>query len=297
MAVLDELRGACAGIAANARFVRVDRTALGRYAVPVPRMEIDPDAHYLAGDAEARAAFLLTLGAINFGSGWWPTIRKRPGLSGYFTMATALKERFRRDGPWRPAELAAIRAEELASVLGQDADHELMRLYARSLRDLGGRVGRGFLAVVEDARSAEGLVERLAAWPSFEDVSVYEGRRVPFCKRAQLAAADLALARVAPYGDLDRLTVFADNVVPHVLRVDGVLRYAPDLAGRIDRGELLEHGSPEEVEIRACAVHAVELLAAATGAGARELDYALWHRGHEARYRASPSHRSRCTAY
>ena len=62
--------------------------------------------------------------------------------------------------------------------------------------------------------------------------------------------------------------MFADNLVPHVLRLDGVLWFDPELVARIERGELIEHGSPEEVEIRACAVHAVELLVAATWTGA-----------------------------
>ena len=56
------------------------------------------------------AAYLLTLDAINFGSGWFPTLRKRPGCSGYFTVAWALADRFRERGPWSNAELAAIEA-------------------------------------------------------------------------------------------------------------------------------------------------------------------------------------------
>src|SRR5207302_415238 len=116
--------------------------------------------------------------------------------------------------------------------------------------------------------------------------------------RAQIAAADLQRAGVARFGDLDRLTMFADNLVPHVLRLDGILSFDPGLVARIDRGELIEHGSPEEVEIRACAVHAVELLVAqGSGRSAAELDQLLWLRGQEPRYKAAPRHRSRCTAY
>ena len=63
-------------------------------------------------------------------------------------------------------------------------------------------------------------------------------RDTGFYKRAQIVPADLALAGVAEFHDLDRLTIFADNLVPHVLRVDGVLRYDPELAARIDAGEL-----------------------------------------------------------
>ena len=52
-------------------------------------------------------------------------------------------------------------------------------------------------------------------------------RRGAFFKRAQIAAADLALAGIAPADDLGELTLFADNLVPHVLRVDGVLESTP----------------------------------------------------------------------
>jgi hypothetical protein len=103
---------------------------------------------------------------------------------------------------------------------------------------------------------------------------------------------------VGQFADLDRLTMFADNLVPHVLRLDGVLRFSDELVARIDRGELIAHGSPEEVEIRACALQAVELIVAA-GAGTRasDIDQQLWLRGQGERYKARPRHRARCTAY
>ena len=249
------------------------------------------------------AAFWLTLDAINFGSGWFPTLRKRPGSSGYGTVAAGLAARLETHGPWSAEELARISEDEIAAVLGQDPDHELMALFARSLNDLGRHLleehdGR-FEAVVDAAgESAEALVELLAAWDCFADASAYQDLELPFLKRAQIAAADLARAGVWRPRDLDRLTMFADNLVPHVLRLDGILRFDPALAERIEREELIEHGSAEEVEIRACAVHAVELLVAAGGAGcAAELDQTLWLRGQGGRYKASPRHRSRTTAY
>ena len=52
------------------------------------------------------------------------------------------------------------------------------------------------------------------------------------------------------------------------------------------------------LEIRACALHAVDLLVAAHGGTtAAEVDEALWNRGAGPRYKAVPRHRSRCTAY
>jgi hypothetical protein len=59
------------------------------------------------------------------------------------------------------------------------------------------------------------------------------------------------------------------------------------------------HGSPEEVELRACAVHTVELLATATEGrlSPAEIDYVLWTRGQQPTYKAIPRPRSRNTAY
>jgi Potential Queuosine, Q, salvage protein family len=305
--VLTQLRSACAEIAMRAQHVRVEpqRTAayIGTLPVDPPEAEPDPEAHLTEGTREELTAFWLTLDAINFGSGWFPTLRKRDGRSGYYTVATGVKDRFASDGPWTADELAHVDASEVAKTLGQDTDHELMALFARSLNDLGRRVagdhGGRFAAVVDDAESsAVALVDRLARWDSFADVSRYDGLRVPFLKRAQITAADLARAGTAAFHDLDRLTMFADNLVPHVLRLDGLLTYDDRLLDRIDRGELLDHGSREEIEIRACALHTVELLAEQrAGALAADIDALIWHRGQEARYKAVPRHRSRCTAY
>lgn len=303
----DRVRAACAWVAGQARSVRIEEAAIEDYAAGLaaaPEPPADPATALLDGNREARAAFAICLNAINFGSGWWPTIRKRPGHSGFFTIAAGLTERFRDEGPWSAAELARLSPADIAAVLGQDPGHPLMSDFAISLRDVGAHVladhDARFEAVVDAAAgSAVALADLLAGWDAFADVSTYRERPVPFFKRAQLAAADVDRAGVASFSDLDRLTAFADNLVPHVLRVDGVLRLDPALAAAIEAGELLLHGSPEEVELRACAVHAVELLAAATGdrLSPPEIDSALWNRGREPRYKAVPRPRSRNTAY
>jgi hypothetical protein len=304
---MQALRDACAAVAHRARHVEVVEAAIPDCAADLqelaPSAVSDPGAHLSTATREQLAAFWITLDAINFGSGWFPTLRKRDGRSGYFTIATGVRERFERAGPWSAAELCAISAAEIASVLGQDPDHELMELFASSLRDLGARVtaesGGCFAAVVDAAgKSAIELARLVGAWPCYADSSRYEELTVPFLKRAQLLAADLARAGVDEFRDLDRLTMFADNLVPHVLRIDGVLRFEPSLVARIEREELIQHGSAEEVEIRACALHAVELLVAAGRGGcAADVDQLLWNLGQQPRYKAQPRHRSRCTAY
>jgi len=56
-------------------------------------------------------------------------------------------------------------------------------------------------------------------------------------------------------------------------------------------------GSLEEVEIRACGLHAVELLAARTGRAPATIDHQLWQRGQDPAIKAVPRHRCRCSWY
>ena len=319
MSFCDAIREAAAEVARRARAVRIDEAALAALAdglarerPPTPDYDL---AHHHRGTPASTLAFNVTLDTINFGSGWWPVVRKRPGLSGYFTVSTSLKERFDAKGPWGAAELQALRAGDLAELLGQDLAvaelAELLGLFAEALRDLGAwlekRFEGRFEGLVEAAGgSAERMAELLAEMPFYRDVHRYDGLVVPLYKRAQIVPADLALAfGGAGHGrfhDLDRLTIFPDNLVPHVLRRRGVLRYDEALAGRIAREELLPVGSAEEIEIRACAVHAVERLVAEVGArgartSARELDQLLWIQGQDPAVKAHPRHRTRTVYY
>jgi Potential Queuosine, Q, salvage protein family len=304
--VLDEIRAAAERIASTARFVHLERAAIPGYATGLPLAQarapqLDPATHY-SGEPDATLLFVVVLDAINFGSGYFPWLKKRPGLSGYFTVATSLKEHFEQRGVPSADALRKLKAEDCAHIFGQTLEGpagELMRLFAEALNDLGNLVDScyqgSFRRLVEASEgSAERLVEGLVEMQFYRDV--------PFYKRAQLTAADLATAGVVQFRDLDRLTIFADNLVPHVLRLDGVLVYDPGLVARIEREELIPSGSDEEVEIRACALQAVELLAAAlrergTPLTPMQLDYLLWNRGQGPLYKAVPRHRTRCVFY
>jgi len=302
MALTDDVRAACARLAAGAQHVRIDHERLARYdagaddgAVHDPGL--DPVRHYLEGTPADVAMYTLALDTINFGSGWFPTLSKRldPAsgrtVSGYFTVAWNLADRFRAQGAWSTQQLRAMRTDELAAALGQRADHELMALYSQALRELGRFLGdRAPLDLVAQAGgSAEALAAMLASGMAlYDDTGFY--------KRAQIVPNDLQLAGVATFADLDRLTIFADNLVPHVLRCDGVLVYDPWLAAHIDAEHLLPTGRAER-EIRACALHACELLAARLGVPARVLDMWLWNRGQAPELKARPRHRTRTVYY
>ena len=317
MALLEAVRTNCAALAAQARFVQIDRGAADAFTPPAHGVApaLDPESHYLEGEPADVADYLLALDAINFGSGWFPTLRKRERhgrpLSGYFTVAWGLAEHVRAQGPPRADWLRSVDTRAIAAILGQRPDHELMSLYAQALRALGrfldGPPARRALDVVaECGGSAERLAEALAGRQTAGrragarerlmrgGMALFDDRG--FYKRAQIVASDLALAGVAEFADLDRLTIFADNLVPHVLRCEGVLVYEESLAARIDAGEILPLGGPER-EIRACALHACELISQRTGVPPRVLDGWLWNRGQAPEYKSRPRHRCRTVFY
>jgi len=317
--LFSEIRPACRTVAERAVFVHLNRRRIVSYAEEIASAsglfpELDPRSHYL-GHGEETAAFILTLDAINFGSGYFPHLRKRPGMSGYRTVATCLTEYFAANGPPTANELAALTPADCARIFEQDLSNqvaaELMQLFARALNDLGKYLAEKFhgsvMSLIKAAgASVEQLVGLLIHMPFFNDVQMSNGMKVPFYKRAQLTAADLTIAgwneSWGRFNDLERLTIYADNLVPHVLRVDGVLQYEESLASRIDAGELIPRDSIEEIEIRACAVHAVELLAETLrrmelGTNDMKLDYLLWNRGQGARYKSVRRHRTRTVSY
>lgn len=317
---LERVREACEKVSERAIHVRVNLPRISEYAHSLPleqikTPELDADTHYLDGGVDT-VAFLITLDAINFGSGYFPHLQKKPNKSGYFTVASHLTEYYRKHGPLSARQLAKLTAQDCSEIFAQDPGNEpvaeLMQLFASALNDLGKYLLEhfegSFTRLVESAeRSAAKLAGRLSDMPFFNDVSSYDELTVPFFKRAQITAADLAIAfcgeGFGQFDDLHRLTIFADNLVPHVLRVDGILLYTEELAARIDSAQLIPAGSKEEVELRACAVHAVELMARTLindgcEISPMKLDYLLWNRGQQPYYKKiRPRHRTRTVYY
>ncbi len=278
MAFCEDIRIACRAVVAGSRFVRIDDAALAEIAPGEPP-RLDPESHFVEGAPEAVATYVLALDAINFGSGWFSELG--PGF-GYETVAAGLAAQFRAG----PVELA--RASGVGAWFGIAEEHPLAVQFTDALRELGALLAEAPALELVAGHSAEQLAARLVeALPTWRD---------PLAKRAQLVGSDLVLAGVASFTDLGALTLFADNLVPHVLWRDGALVLEAELAGRLERGELLEPGR-EELELRAACVVAGERLARRLEVSERDLDGMLWQRGQAARYAEPPAFRCRTTAY
>lgn len=294
-------------VADKAQHVRIAHEKIPAYAELILSRyslvsQMDPAMHYASPDTEMAARYVLALDSVNFGSGYFYLY---PGLE-YAALAGGLKQTFEQDVMSSPTQWQNVTPAFFANMLNIPATCDLARFYAEHLQAMGeiilakyqGRV----LHLIEEAQgSAAKLADIAASWLHFRDEAQYLDRTIPIYKRAQILAADMNLA-LGGLTDMDQLTIFADNMVPHVLRCDGVLSYDDTLATKIAAGTLIEAGSTEETELRACAIHAVERMRdAAQAAGhivtAVNFDHLLWTRGYEPDLYKLPSHRTLTTAY
>ena len=263
-------------------------------------------------DPEATSRFVLLLDALNFS--FWGTPRWRVSfegapLNGYWALAASLRQAIERGVPL--TDPTFLTREACAAELLRGVDDVVIPLLAERQAALR-EVGRGlleacagrFLACLHEAEwSAPVIVQRVAAaFPSFRDVTRYDGKPVPFYKRAQILVSDLSGALGGRrLRDLDVLTMFADYKVPQVLRQLGVLRYSDELTAALRRSELIVYGDRREVEIRAASVQAVEQIAALLAGRGRilapyEIDWRLWTLGQELEM-TLPYHRTRSVFY
>lgn len=304
----------------RARYVHLDPSGIARVTAELDATAADgPTWHHplhWRGDREQTANYVLVLDALNFC--FWPEPRWRVRYcdqlyDGYWALAAALRRAIDDGVPlWDAAFLADMTDAQLAEILAGENGVPLLTERAAHLREVG-RVlrdrfdGRFSTMVAGAGRSAAALVRAVvSSFRSFDDVATYDGHPVRFYKRAQLLASDLAGAfdghDLGAFDDLHQLTAFADYKLPQVLRFYGALRYAPELAVRVDRKEEIPAGSPEEVEIRAATVWAVEEIARQLRAAGRPLspwqvDWALWNLGQRLPPDAPPYHRTRTTFY
>lgn len=319
----------------NARMVHIDMPAIRLAAEVLADEKAEPppwnyEYHFFDGTART-VNYLFLLDALNF-SFWgrprWTIDYEDKRLDGYWALAAALKR-----GAEDPAtslldagHLAQISPGELAQVLHGRGEIPLFEQRWRNARELGtilrdhwdGQATRLIEATGGDAAQlAQKVAENLS---SFNDITLYEGREVRFFKRAQIVVADIwgsfggresikkdpetetLAGEVARIRNIDQLTAFADYKLPQILRAWKVLHYAAPLAKRIDREVELRPGSPEEVEIRAATLWAVEFLRQELAARGRPLwsiqvDWILWEASQKRHPGMKPYHRVRTFYY
>ncbi len=283
-----------------------------------PDTQLWDKKYHFHDDTERTVNWILLLDALNFcfwaekGQQRWTIDYEGESLNGYWAEAAALTRAVAEGIPlWDAAYLSHIDQDKIAYILRGSNTIPLLEQRVNNAREVGRvlleRYDGQFTNAIEQAGGSATRLSLLLAheFPSFHDVATFRNSPVQFFKRAQICAADLAMAfagqRWGAFHDLQQLTIFADYKLPQVLRHYHILEYEPSLAERVDNREILAAGSEEEVEIRAGTVWAGELLRQALAwrgqqVNASEIDQRLWLSGQQTT-EMRPYHRTRTIYY
>jgi hypothetical protein len=305
-------------VADKSRLVRINEEAVVAFSERLSSQEVQIPSwdreHHFRGSDEETLAYLLVLDTLNFcfwpppGRGTWEICREGRSYSGYYALSVSLKKALESGIPITDARfLASLTLGQMKEILSGRGVLQLMEKRLENLQELGqvllGNYGGKASQLVAGARCSAVALARLVAtsFSSFRDEAVYLGEKVFFYKRSQLLAADIHGAFGGKgwggFGDMGKLTAFADYKLPQVLRHMGVLDYAAPLAEKIDGLIYLDPGSQEEVEIRANTIWAVEMIRQELERLGRklrafEIDWILWSLGQDEAFKKKPYHRT-----
>jgi hypothetical protein len=113
--------------------------------------------------------------------------------------------------------------------------------------------------------NGKGMVDRMVTeFARFDDVSEYDGHTIKLYKLPQLGLwlvySSLRKSGQFRIEDLEKMTAFADYIVPVALRLMGITSYSPELERAINTHQMIPRDSRQEIEIRAHCVYATALL-------------------------------------
>jgi hypothetical protein len=113
--------------------------------------------------------------------------------------------------------------------------------------------------------NGNGLIDRLVIeFPRFNDVSMLDGHEIKFYKLAQLGIwmlySTLQSSGKFRLDDPQKMTAFADYIVPVALRLLGITSYSKELEHANNTYQLIPRDSRWEIEIRAHCIYSTALL-------------------------------------
>src|SRR6478672_6800600 len=142
--ILNKVRESAKWVMAQAQQVHFNAAQLQNFAASLNPVEIRAryyyaeDFHYDSNDGRNLLDYIITLDALNFGSGFSPQWKAfRQGKSTYKNVAASLKT-YAEEGHQLNASFAAnVKPSELATLFGVAPDFALMTMFANSLNQLG----------------------------------------------------------------------------------------------------------------------------------------------------------------
>jgi len=220
--------------------------------------------------------FLLVYSTIGFcywGNPPWSIEYNRKKYLGSFAMIAAIMNAHKNGIKiLDPKYRSQINKEEFAKILNIREGNKIYLFNERLkfLNESGKIILEKYNGKVSNlVKSAGGDVIKLLEvltknFSSYNDSYKYDGKEVHFNKKAQLFISDIFQTfegeGIGHFHNIQEVTGLADYRIPQVLRKLGILVYSKELAEKIDKGILISRGSQEEIEVRASAIWAIQLI-------------------------------------
>lgn len=306
----------------KSEFVKINEDAIKKVAQRLKEEkwqlpQWDKNYHFFDNSARTLAYFFI-LDSINFS--FWSKKKDQKyrirhqgkNINGYNSLALSLKMAFSRHHPIEKNEyLIKITKSELLKLLNGKGKLALLEkrlhiLHQNALiikKHFNGEIKNVFDKAHNDAIALLDIL--IKYFPSFRDEALYKRKNILFYKRAQILINDLYAAfggkGLGAFTNMDTLTAFADYKIPQILRHWDIFSYTPSLAKKIDAKIELKKNSPEELEIRANTIWAVEYLkeelkVLGIDLQSREIDWLLWKKASSEKG-MKPYHRVRTVFY
>ncbi|MBI5003648.1 hypothetical protein HZC00_00965 [Candidatus Kaiserbacteria bacterium] len=305
----------------NSDFVKINHERLAEFANGFDHGKAE---HWLSAapfnfshfSDDNKLHFVIIFNALSFcywGESKWTVEYKDKKHDGAWGMILALGRGIEEGTELLDFEYCSkISKEEFANILRANIEIPLLEERWKILREIGTNMAAKYAGKAKNLiADANGDAQKLAElsvqnFPSFSDTSLYKEREIYFYKRAQLLVADIyQIFDAQGFGALknvDKLTACADYKLPQILRKLGILEYTTTLAEKIDTKTEIAHNSPEEVEIRANTILAVEFIKEEVKKRSPqilsfEVNDHLWLATQEKFDGDKPYHRTRTTSY
>ncbi|MCX6809239.1 MAG: queuosine salvage family protein [Candidatus Berkelbacteria bacterium] len=223
---------------------------------------------------EQKLHFLFVFDALSFsywGEPKWTVEHKSKKHDGAWGMILALGRGIEEGVPLTNFEYCAnIGKNGFAHILRGNIEIPLFEKRYKIIKEIGTVMkekfnGKASNLIEEASGNGQTLLNLIVKnFPSFRDVTKYKAKNIYFYKRAQLLVADIyqifAEKGFGALKNMDQITACADYKLPQILRKLGILEYMNDLACKVDNKIEIADNSPEEIEIRANTIWAVELI-------------------------------------
>eukprot|EP01001_Neometanema_parovale_P007895 NODE_4180_length_1104_cov_28.176351_g3982_i0.p1 GENE.NODE_4180_length_1104_cov_28.176351_g3982_i0~~NODE_4180_length_1104_cov_28.176351_g3982_i0.p1 ORF type:complete len:320 (-),score=48.11 NODE_4180_length_1104_cov_28.176351_g3982_i0:39-998(-) len=307
---VDRVRATCAHMASASELVHIGTPdTIAKYADTIMAKGIQrgpTQPTSLQGSLLVNYTFLRY--ALEFGGGWRVELTKHTGRGASQTISHGVDTLMKAGNPLTAASLSPLSSDQLAVSFGVPVPvpeevapfvsllHRCVALLLEDLKKLEMSDFAAYWTALLGGRDRLSCVELVDAlerdFRSLQDVATCRGQPVYFLKKAQVLTYNLSTVLGPVLTDVQRLTIFVDNVIPFVLWQDGILNLKDEIAARITAHQPFAYGEEAEVELRACALTACERICEASGGAltAADLDFYLWSRGKDKNLRPLPRH-------